>query len=578
PELASLRPGTPAPLPLDGPGAHVRLLEAVGAVIDAACRASAPGIVFVDDMHAADEATIDAISYLGHRLTGRALLLVVSWRSEAVPPGHRLRRLAVDAARAGTLTIVDPVRLTRAEVVALVRAACAGVPVPDLERRVYLESEGLPLFVALYLAVHVAGSDVPGRDVLPAGVQGFLTARVERLGPVARQVLGAAAAIGRSFDLLTLREASGRGEEELVGGLEELLAYDVVREVDGPEPSYEFSHHKLRSLVYAETSLARRRLLHRRIANALSRGPAAHAQTPAALVANHLRLAGDDAAAAAKYRVAAEHAAALHAHADALQHLDAALALGDPDIAGAHERSGDLRTLLGDYVGALTAYTTAAAHADPLARARVEHKLGNVHHRRGEWARAEARFGAALDTAGVDRPALRANIQIDLGHTLHQTGRSARGAALAADALGLAQACADTRAQAQAHNLLGVLARSSGDLSDAAAELERSLALAHDLGDDHAHAAALNNLALVRRDSGDLEQARELTEQALTLCVGSGERHREAALENNLADIHRAAGDWDASMEHLKRAVAIFAEVGAEEATRLPEIWKLVSW
>ena len=96
--------------------------------------------------------------------------------------------------------------------------------------------------------------------------------------------------------------------------------------------------------------------------------------------------------------------------------------------------------------------------------------------------------------------------------------------------------------------------------------------------DDPAQAAALNNLALVKRDAGELAEALALTESALALCAAYGDRHREAALENNLADLHHAAGDEDDAMIHLKRAVAIFSEVGADEATRLPEIWKLVSW
>jgi tetratricopeptide (TPR) repeat protein len=82
----------------------------------------------------------------------------------------------------------------------------------------------------------------------------------------------------------------------------------------------------------------------------------------------------------------------------------------------------------------------------------------------------------------------------------------------------------------------------------------------------------------VERDAGELGRARELTERALELSVAHGDRHREAALENNLADLHHAAGHPDEAMDHLKRAVAIFTEVGADEATRLPEIWKLVSW
>ena len=300
-----------------------------------------------------------------------------------------------------------------------------------------------------------------------------------RLGDVARQVLGAAAAIGRSFDLDTVRQASGRSDEETVGALEELVAQGVVREAPGAEPVYDFSHQKLRTLVYEQTGLARRRLLHERAAAALSRRRPG--EESAALVAHHLRLAGDHAGAAERYRLAAEHAASLHAHADALEHLEAALALGDPDPAGLHERIGDLRTLRGDYGGALASYEIAAAQSEPPALATIEHKLGDVHHRRGEWELAEARFLAALDAAPTKERGLRARIQADLALTLHHAGRAERAEILAREALTLAVTAADRRAQAQAHNMLGVLARNAGEPQAALAHLERSLALAREL-------------------------------------------------------------------------------------------------
>ena len=419
-----------------------------------------PGVVFLDDVHAADEATVDAISYLGRRLRGRALLLVIAWRSEAVPPGHRLRRLALDLVREGRAAIVSPARLDEGEVATLVQAAHPSDAAPDLARRVYVESEGLPLFVAEYLAALRAGGD-PAEELLPTEVRSVLDARLGGLGDVARQVLGAAAAIGRSFDLYTVRQASGRSDEETVGALEELVAQGVVREAPGPEPAYDFSHQKLRALVYEQTSLARRRLLHGRAAAALSRRRPG--EESAALVAAHLRLAGDHAGAAERYRLAAEHAASLHAHADALEHLEAALALGDADAGELHERIGDLRTLLGDYGGALASYESAAAQSEPSALATIEHKLGDVHHRRGEWERAEARFLAALDAAPAEERGLRARIQADLALTLHHAGRPERATTLAHEALALAETAADLRAQAQAHNMLGVLARNAGE-------------------------------------------------------------------------------------------------------------------
>ncbi|HEY1275275.1 MAG TPA: BTAD domain-containing putative transcriptional regulator [Thermoleophilaceae bacterium] len=566
PELATLRQDLPATTGLTGPAAQARLLEAVASVLAAA--ATGPGVVFIDDLHGADEATLDAIAYLGRRLRGRPLVLLLAWRTEGVPPGHRLRRLATEMNRAGTATLVRLARLDEPQVSELVREVA-----PGLERRVFVESEGLPLFVAEYLAAIAAGGE-PEEGALPREMRDLLETRLTGLGPIARQLLEAAAVAGRSFDLDGLRAASGRSDEETADGMEELVRRGLVRELVS---GYDFTHEKLRELVYQDVGLARRRLLHRRVAEALLR--AAPGAESASLLAQHLRLAGDDGAAAEQHRRAADHAAFVLAHKDAIEHLESALALGYPDGAELRELMGDLRTLVGDYAGALASYEIAAAGSEGAALAGLEHKLGGVHQRRGEWARAEARFAVALEALGSEvDPGLRARILADLSLTLQHAGEAERALTTAAEARALAESAADEHAQAQAHNLLGVLARAEGRTADARAELERSLALAEDLSDPAARAAALNNLALLARDEADLDRALELTEEALALCAEGGDRHREAALENNLADLHHAAGRPDESMSHLKRAVTIFSEIGADESTRLPEVWKLVSW
>ncbi len=71
--------------------------------------------------------------------------------------------------------------------------------------------------------------------------------------------------------------------------------------------------------------------------------------------------------------------------------------------------------------------------------------------------------------------------------------------------------------------------------------------------------------------------ALKLSRSALDLCVALGDRHREAALRNNVADLEHEAGRPEEAMEELKRAVAIFAEVGADDESR-PEVWKLTRW
>ena len=200
------------------------------------------------------------------------------------------------------------------------------------------------------------------------------------------------------------------------------------------------------------------RLLHRRIAASLPR----RGET-AALTAQQLRLAGEPREAAEEFRIAAEHAASLLAHADAIAHLDTALALDPPDAAGLHERIGDLRTLVGDYGGALASYESAAAESQGSTLAALEQKLGGVHGRRGDWERSEARLAAALDSVPPGDSGLRARIVADLALSLHHSGRTDDAAARAGEARALAEAAADRLALAQAHNMLGVLARTDGD-------------------------------------------------------------------------------------------------------------------
>ena len=148
------------------------------------------------------------------------------------------------------------------------------------------------------------------------------------LGATARQLLEAGAVIGRTFGFEIVRAASGRGDEEATDGLDELVGRGLVRELG---EAYDFTHGKLREHVYEQTGRARRRLLHRRVAEALLRSGTGSA----AAAALHLELAGDDAGAAEQHVIAAEHAASVLAFGDALDHLESALELGRPACTSA---------------------------------------------------------------------------------------------------------------------------------------------------------------------------------------------------------------------------------------------------
>lgn len=589
PELSVLRPGLPPAPPLDAPGGQSRFFEGLRQTLGAICQGPTPNVLFFDDLHWADAASLDLLAYLARRLRGQPLFVLMAWRSGEGQSLPRLRGLAAEAQRAGNGTMLVLNRLALADVIELVRAlgtVGAGLP-DDLSGRLYHETEGLPLFLAAYLeALAGDGERTDGAWAMPRGVADLMRARLDAVGDAALQALQAAATIGRSFDLDSLQATSGRSDEETISALEVLAGRGIIREEAGEGdavPQYDFTHDKLRTLVYDDTSLARRRLLHGRAARALAeRARSRHnLDAQAAQIGRHYRLAGQDADAAACFVLAGDYARSLYANAEALAHYQAALALGHPEARRLHEATGDMHTLLGAYGAASTSYETAAALCDPAAPAlaEIEHKLGNLHARRGEWTAATAHFEAALDIARAGaRHNSAARILADASLAAHAQGQTKRAWELARDALAEAEAVDDRRGMAQAHNFLGILARARGDSAGAITLLTTGLTLAETLPDPSSRIALLNNLALARAGGGHLEEATALIGQALTLCVAVGDRHREAALRNNLADLLHAAGREEEAMIQLKQAVVIFAEIGARSGEAQSEIWKLTEW
>ena len=556
------------------PFSGARLVEGVGEVLSALVAGATPGVLLLEDLNRTDDSSLAVIAYLARRLRGRPIVLLVTWRSEELDDEVR-SKVTAGAEGDGLAVGVHLGRLDRAAVAMLVSASL-GTDDPMIAETLYTESEGLPLYVAEALA-----SPMPVGGPTPGGVAALLRSRIAAVGELARQIVSAAAVIGRSFELETVRIASGRGEDEAIAGLEELVRRGLIVEIgsSGGDVRYDFSHGALRDVAYDAIGLARRRLLHRRVAEALKSGSADGSDAARwSLIAHHEGLAGRSSEAAVAHRLAGERARAVFANREAREHFEAALALGDPNVAELHESLAEVLTLLGDYAAAIAQLEVAAALAAPERRAAIDHRLGLVHARRGDWSRADGYVAGALTSVPEAAAQVRSALLADRSAIAHRSGDPSAAGDLAGQALRLAQAANDLAGVARAEDLLGILARGRGDLEAARAHLERSCEAAAAGADPGPRIAALNSLALVQADLGQRARAVELTREALTLCEHQGDRHRQAALENNLADLLRAEGRKDEAMEHLKRAVTIFAEVGGQPDELQPEIWMLIEW
>ncbi len=600
PALAAVHPDSVAPA-LDSPVAVTRLYAAIADTLLAA--AAGPGrgshggdqagVVVVEDVHWADSSSVGLLAYLIRRLADWPLLLVLSWQAEQAGRLRVLRTALGEAEDQSLGEMIEPGLLGPEAIGALL--SLDGMPRVETDR-LMAETRGLPMLVREYVeALRSAGEAAePGPEQgdwwPPASVRDLLRARLQTVSEPTRQMLTAAAVLGSDNDADLLRAVSGRGEDEIVEALDEALARSLLTETPpvsaSQAPSYGFPYEALRRTSYESATLARRRLLHSRAADILTRrherDPAA---TRAATIADHLQLAGRDAEAAQWWWQAAQVARELYAHAEAHAHLVRALALGYPQLPG-RLALGEVLVVLGRYREALAEFETAAAlagageaagDADRAVQASIEHKLADVHHRLGDWELAEAHLAVVTELVTGAEPGRLARAEADRAVVAYRRGDTGQASAFGRAALSSAQAAADPGATAQALNVLGMLAARAGQGTAAEAYLRDSLAEARQLPELGAAVAALNNLARLLAETGRIPEALALAAEALELGSELGDQHRVAALHTNMADLLHADGQGDAAMTHLKEAARRFASVDVGGAPR-PEIWTLVEW
>ena len=287
----------------DGSGERHRLFVAFVDLL-----AERPALAVLEDVHWADEATLDLLRYAGRRIARTRSLLVASFRNDEVTPVHPLRAVLGDLATAGAPRLA-PQPLSLAAVQSL--SAGTGVDATALHK----QTAGNPFFVTEVLA-----ATAKAEQGVPATVQDAVLARAGRLSPSARAVLDAAAVAGPRAEAWLLRELTAAES----GSIDECLATGVL----GTEgPAFLFRHELARQAVLQAMAPTRAIGLHRLVLQALL---ARDATRIAARLVLHAEAAGDVAALRHWAPVAAREAAVHGAHRQAAAHWARALAHCEP--------------------------------------------------------------------------------------------------------------------------------------------------------------------------------------------------------------------------------------------------------
>ena len=437
-ELAKLLPELGEPRSASVGGNPIRVFEAVAHFLrDLA--SSRPLLLVLENLQWADETSLRLFTFLVRRIDAWPLLMVGIVRKEELSDSTVLRRLLQESDGRSQLRQLSLAALSRADTAALVRSlAGRDIEAPaavQLANDVWLMSEGNPFMVVESMRALETGEIAPvyGRLPLPQRVREVISGRLERLSSRARQIVAAAATIGREFDFALLERAAALGEFHTTTGVEELVRKGVIH---GIEDRFDFSHDTIREVAFAQISSHRRKTLHRRVATAMEQLHPDDLQLHAAALANHF-CEGEVWDKALEYLSrAAMQAAARSANWEAVVLFDRALDALEhlPKVERTLEHGIDLRIalehallLVGEPARALEhlleAERVAEALDDQWRLGWASNYLSEYFGTVGEHARALALGQRALEIGiALGDVTLQAESRLRLGQLCHARG------------------------------------------------------------------------------------------------------------------------------------------------------------
>jgi DNA-binding CsgD family transcriptional regulator len=327
-DLARLLPAFGAPSGAHDPEiARTRLFEVFQHLAERLA-GEQPLVWVIEDVHWADAATRDLLTFLARNLTGSRVLFVVTYRTDEVDPHHVLRPFLAELCRGDGVVAMTLSRLSRREVAEQLAGILGEPAKPAMVNAIYERGAGVPLFTEAL--VHADGTL---RSGLPGSLRDLLLTAVHELPEATQHLLRLAAIWGTRIPHNLLAAVAGMGHQALIAALRHATAAHVlVNDDDG----YAFRHALIREVVLGDVLAGERAAIHRLFGEVLEETPHLSGENdPFPALARHWAGANDFARALGAAWNAARLAEERCAYPERLQMLELVLDLWDrvPDAA-----------------------------------------------------------------------------------------------------------------------------------------------------------------------------------------------------------------------------------------------------
>ncbi|MBV9055225.1 MAG: AAA family ATPase [Candidatus Eremiobacteraeota bacterium] len=322
-------------------------------------------VVVVEDVHWADAATLEFLTYFAARIERVRVLLLLSMRSDALYAEHATLVALAKITRTASAGRIDLAALRGPELRTFIDDALSGIALSEKHSRtVILSGEGNPFFTEELLKSAVerqrtAGDSALDKD-LPTTLRAMLLERLRPLSETERRIVAQAAVIGRTFNVALLAATLDVRQTEIFETLRRARDFQLIEEASAGV--FRFRHALTRQALYETYLGAEVQPRHRAIALALEHESPERRSVEA--LAYHWWAAGDTERAARYNELAGDAATAIHAHEDAIAFYRRALEAADldPTLRGkVLEKIGERQVTLTLQQDARASFVAAAA-------------------------------------------------------------------------------------------------------------------------------------------------------------------------------------------------------------------------
>jgi DNA-binding CsgD family transcriptional regulator/tetratricopeptide (TPR) repeat protein len=514
---------------------------------------SAPTVLVIEDIHWADEATLDLIKHLARRIHQTATLLILTWRDDELSKDHPLRLVL------GDLPTPACVRL-RLLPLSEQAVATLAQQVHRPPGRLHAITGGNPFFV-----IEALTYDAPGA---PTSVSDAVLARIARRSPAAQRLLELVAVVPNRTERWIV-EALNVGD---VAALDECLAVQMLR-LDGQ--TIAFRHELARQAVEGALPPARRQALHAEILRTLLEHGAE--QTPLARFVHHATQAEDATLVLRFAPEAAAQAAAQGAHREAVAHYQTALRYADQmttdqqaqlldGLANELYLTGQVEEAMAPCEAALALWR-ALDQQEKVGR--ILRRLSRLNWLLGRNAEANRHGQAAVEALETLPPSHELAMAYgNLAQLGTRTSESAATLFWGECAITLAERLGDFETLSYALNSMGAAEIEGGD-EQGSIKLEQSLAIALEHGYEEHAARAYANLAIHRALHREYTQADRFLQDGIAYCAERDLDPWGHFLRWVWARAQLDQGDWMAAEED---AIAILNVPWMAVTNRIPAL------